>query len=391
MPDPRKKKFNGPAMFSYGFRPFFLAAILFAGAAVLGWLAAYFGRFEPQSVLMPVDWHIHEMLFGYTAAVITGFLFTAIPNWTGRMPIRGWPLAALVLIWGAGRLVMLGIGGLGPVAVMAVDCAFLLAILACAVREVIAGKNWRNLVVVGPVGMFLLANIWFHLEAMNSGSTDNSRRLGIAVVIFLITLIGGRVIPSFTRNWLVKQKSDALPTAMNRFDGLCLIGGVVGLAAWIGAPDSGLSQLVLAGAAVLHGMRLSRWCGLRTVLSPILFMLHVAYGFVPLGLLTLALNYQTEGVHVLGIGAIGGMTVAVMIRATLGHTGRALQTTPDLVVGFAALPVAALLRVLAQNLDGFYALGILLSGGIWICGFAIILVRVGPWLWSENAQKRMPN
>ena len=164
------------------------------------------------------------------------------------MPIRGWPLAGMVGIWVAGRLAMLGVGGLGAVPMMVVDCAFLGAVLLSAVREVVAGRNWRNLMVVVPVGLFLVANILFHLEVMTEGVAGVGRRLGIAVVVFLITLIGGRIIPSFTRNWLVKQGSNKLPTPMNRFDGLCLIWGVMALGFWVAAPVSFGARGVLGAA-----------------------------------------------------------------------------------------------------------------------------------------------
>ena len=284
----RRDPYSGPALFSYGFRPFFLAASLFALAVVPVWLAVWQGRLTLAGPFQPVDWHVHEMLFGYAAAVIAGFLFTAIPNWTGRMPTRGWPLMALVALWLAGRLAVAGLLPLRPLAVMALDGAFLLAIVAMAAREIAAGRNWRNLMVVAPATLFLAANLVFHAEAMRAGSADVGRRLGIAVVVFLITLIGGRIIPSFTRNWLVQRAAPRLPVPFGRFDGLCLASGALALLAWTARPDGAPTALVLALAGLLHLARLGRWRGAATWPSPLLLMLHVAYLFVPLGLLCTA-------------------------------------------------------------------------------------------------------
>lgn len=161
------------------------------------WLVVFLGLAELHSPFDPVDWHIHEMIFGYAAAVITDFLFTAIPNWTGCLPIQGGPLVVLACLWLAGRGAVLGIGGLGLVWILLLDCSFLAAVLCAAVIEIVAAKNWRNLMVVVPVGLFLAANILFHLDAMNNGSADLGRRAGLAVVVVLITLIGGAHHPQF--------------------------------------------------------------------------------------------------------------------------------------------------------------------------------------------------
>ncbi|HET9069809.1 MAG TPA: NnrS family protein, partial [Amaricoccus sp.] len=193
----RRTPYSGPALFSYGFRPFFLAATLFALGVVPVWLCVWLGAIALGGPFAPVDWHVHEMLFGYAAAVVAGFLFTAIPNWTGRMPTRGWPLASLAALWIAGRLAVAGLLPLSAAWTMAVDCGFLLAIVAMTGIEIVAGRNWRNLMVMAPVTLLLAANLVFHLEAMRTGTADVGRRLGLAVVIFLITLIGGRIIPSF--------------------------------------------------------------------------------------------------------------------------------------------------------------------------------------------------
>jgi uncharacterized protein involved in response to NO len=402
MPQNKRAVYNGPALFSYGFRPFFLCATGFAAIAIPLWVLFYTGELTLDSQFSPVDWHIHEMLFGYAAAVISGFLFTAIPNWTGRMPVRGWPLAALVGLWFAGRIAMAGATGLGGLVVMAIDCSFLAAIVLMVAVEIIAGRNWRNLMVVIPVSLFLLANIVFHIEVLTIGTSDYGRRAGFAVVIFLIMLIGGRVIPSFTRNWLVnnnpKNNPGPMPVPFGRYDALCLLSGAAALVAWIAASENQLGGGLLLLAAALHILRLSRWQGARTWRSPLLLMLHVAYAFIPLGLAVLGLpsvflaeTGQAAGLHLLGIGAIGGMTVAVMMRATLGHTGRRLEIGWGLTSVFVMIVLAAIIRSAFPDISIAGMPGFMIAAGLWTLAFAGFVLRVGPWLALPKAAKRKPS
>ena len=154
-----KPTYDGPPILSMGFRPFFLAASLFALGAVPIWILAWGGRLTLGGPFVPTDWHIHEMIWGFASAAVAGFLFTAVPNWTGRMPTRGWPLAALLGLWLLGRLAVAGLLWLPPVGVLVVDGSFLLAVAAMITREIVAGKNWKNLVVLGPV-LVLWAGTW---------------------------------------------------------------------------------------------------------------------------------------------------------------------------------------------------------------------------------------
>ncbi len=393
MQNPLRPPYDGPALFSYGFRPLFLAAGLFAAIVVPLWMRVWSGDVVLNGPFSPLDWHIHEMLFGYTSAVISGFLFTAIPNWTGRMPTRGWPLMLLTALWLSGRLAVAGLLGLGPVAVMAVDCIFMLAIGAMITTEIVAGRNWKNLKVVVPVLLYLVANITFHLETMTTGSADFGRRLGFAMVAMLILLIGGRIIPSFTRNWLVKRSAEpgALPVPFGRFDVLCLGGTLVSLLVWVAWPESVFAGAVLILAGALQGLRLLRWRGWRVWSSPLLLMLHLAFGFVPLGLAGLGLAALDQlpaaiGFHLLGIGGIGGMTLAVMMRASLGHTGRALQAGPALTLAFACVIAAALVRVCFQTSEGLWT-----AATLWALGFGIFVVRLAPVLSLPNPARRAPN
>ncbi|GGH48730.1 short-chain dehydrogenase [Frigidibacter albus] len=388
MHTPTRPTYAGPALFSYGFRPLFLAAGLFAALIVPLWMMVWSGQVALSGPFSPLDWHIHEMLFGYTSAVIAGFLFTAIPNWTGRMPTRGQPLIALAVLWIAGRLAVAFAPW--PLLVMAVDCAFLLAIGVMVVTEIVAGRNWRNLMVVLPVLAYLAANIAFHLEAMGQGSAEIGRRLGFAMVTLLIALIGGRIIPSFTRNWLAKRGPGPMPVPFGRFDALCLAGTLAALLTWVAAPDTALAGAGLLAAGALQAGRLARWRGIRVWRSPLLAMLHLAFAFIPAGLAALGLAAlgvwpAVTGLHLLGIGGIGGMTLAVMIRASLGHTARELVAGRALTLGFACVALAALVRVAVPSGAGLWG-----AAGLWVVGFGLFLWRFAPILTQPNPARRVP-
>ncbi|QYK43411.1 MAG: NnrS family protein [Paracoccaceae bacterium] len=386
-----RPSYSGPALFSYGFRPLFLMAGLFASLVVPLWIEIWSGRVTLAGPFSPTDWHIHEMLFGYTSAVIAGFLFTAIPNWTGRMPMRGWPLMVLAVLWLTGRVAVAGAFGWGPLPVMVVDCAFMAAIGATAVTEIVAGRNWSNLKVVVPVLLYLVANLTFHLEAMTRGEAAVGRSLGLAMVVLLILLIGGRIIPSFTRNWLAHRGPGPLPVPFGRFDKASLGVTAAALLVWVVWPDTPAAALALLLGGVAQGWRMSRWCGRATVRSPLLLMLHVAFGFVPLGLAALSAAQIGQlsaavGLHLLGIGGIGGMTLAVMMRASLGHTGRELQAGPVLTLAFACVALAALARVAVPGMPGLWC-----AAGLWTLGFVIFVGRLAPVLTLPNPGRRTPS
>lgn len=397
MPTPPRAPYTGPPLFSHGFRPFFLMAGVFAVLIVPLWMAVWSGQVTLGGPFAPIDWHIHEMLFGYTSAVIAGFLFTAIPNWTGRMPTRGWPLMVLATLWVAGRLAVAGAFGLGPVAIMVLDAGFLALIGAMVVGEITAGRNWGNLKVVVPVLLYLAANVTFHLEAMWHGQADVGRRLGFAMVVMLILLIGGRIIPSFTRNWLAKQGHQSgvepgrMPAVFGRIDAASLGFTLLALLLWVALPDTGLaaSGMMLAGG--MQAVRLARWQGWRTVGSPLLAMLHTAFAFVTCGLFSVGLSgfgwfSAATGLHLLGIGGVGGMTLAVMMRASLGHTGRELEVGRLLTAAFACVALAAVVRASIPSEPGLW-----LAAALWTAGYATFLAHYAPILTTANAGRKLPN
>jgi uncharacterized protein involved in response to NO len=394
---PRVKPGRYPAILSYGFRPFFLAGGLYAGLAILFWLPLFYGDIDTRSVFVPVDWHVHEMLFGYLASVITGFLLTAIPNWTGRLPVQGLPLLALVLLWLAGRFAVFFSAGIGWLAAGVVDCAFLLAVAVSAATEIVAGRNWRNLKVLLPVTVLFAANAAFHAEAHFEGVTDISRRLGLAAAIVLIMIVGGRIVPSFTRNWLVRENPGRLPVPIGRFDAVAIGVSALALAAWTFFADSATAGVALIIAAALTAIRLARWAGDRTWRDPLVLILHAGFACVPIGLflaglaaLVPALVPPAAGLHALGVGAIGTMTLAVMTRATLGHTGRDLEASSGTRLIYAAVLLAALARVCAAFLPG-EAMLLDISAGLWAAAFLGFAALYGPMVLRPRIAARKPN
>ncbi len=335
------------------------------------------------------------MLYGYVAASIAGFLLTAIPNWTGRLPVSGWPLAGLAALWLAGRAAILFSADIGGVAAAAIDVSFLATLAAVAAREIIAGKNWRNLRVLSVLGVLIAGNVVFHAEVLMRGAADYGIRIAIAAIILLISLIGGRVVPSFTNNWLARNNPGRRPVPFARFDMATIALSALALVAWIAAPAVHASGALLLLAGVMQALRLARWAGDRTFSDRLVLVLHVGYAFVPLGFLLIGASTFTEavptsaGIHAWTAGAVGLMTLAVMTRATLGHTGRALQAGPATQAIYALVLLAALLRIVAA-FTGSLAL-IEIAGAAWIAGFACFVAFYGPLLilrkpaWAEQA------
>ena len=382
----RRDSYDGPALFRDGFRPFFLAAGVWAAVAVPLWLLVFQGTLSVPTAFDFVAWHAHEMIFGFAAAVIAGFLLTAVPNWTGRLPLRGLPLALLFATWLAGRVAVAGSAAVGALPAAAIDLAFLVVLLAVALREIVAGRNWRNLPLPLALVLLIAANVLIHLQAVGGADFGPlGERLGIAVVVMLIALIGGRVIPSFTRNWLAKRGATVLPASFGGFDKLCLLATLCALVAWVAVPEHPLAGAALLIAGGLHGARFLRWQGHQTLSEPLVWSLHLGFLWLPLGLLLLGFGVlrpgnlsPTAGLHALTAGAIGAMTLAVMTRATLGHSGRALAADRWTAAIYLAIFAAAALRVAASLSDAAYLPLLHSAGLLWVVAFGLFVLRYGP-------------
>lgn len=372
-------------MLSYGFRPFFLLAGLMGLGAMMGWIGALALGWEVGGSYGALNWHAHEMLFGYTSAALAGFMLTAIPNWTGRLPVSGLPLLALVCLWVAGRAAMAAPDLVGVVPAAIADGIFLPAMATVAAREIFAGRNWKNLkIVIGLVGL-TLANGAFHVFAISWGQALAPSRFAVGTYVMLIAVVGGRIVPSFTRNWLAKSGSPRLPAPFGRFDVASIV--LLGLAcfAWVVHDENAISAVLAFAAAILQAIRLGRWQGWRTVEEPLLLVLHVGYLFVPLGMLCVGLSElgllsAPSALHVLTVGAIGLMTFAVMTRASLGHTGRPPTASPTMSIAYLALTIAATVRPFAEALPEAYHLLLEIAGGAWMLAFALFLIEYAPIL-----------
>lgn len=383
------RAWTGPALFSFGFRPFFLGGAFWAALAMVLWIAALSG-WDWGLAMDPVSWHAHAFLFGYLGAVVAGFMMTAVPNWTGRMPIVGWPLAGLFGLWLIGRLAVLASGALPSWLVALLDLAFPVTLAVAMAREIVAGRNWRNLVMVALLCAFIIANALFHWEVAQGGYAAHGTgvRLGLAAAIMMIALIGGRIVPSFTRNWLAQRGATALPTPPGRrFDKAALLGLAAAVVAWTFWPDAPVVGIALVLMGGLHLQRLIRWRGLDTGAEPLVWVLHVAYAFVPLGALALGTELLLPGVigqapaqHLWMAGAVGLMTLAVMSRATLGHTGRALTAGSGTVVLYLCLIGSVIARLLAGSWIGAAHPLHIVSGLLWVGAFGGYAALYGPLL-----------
>ena len=387
----RARMAASPVILRGGFRPFFFLGASWAVIALALWMLAYSGSLVLPTALEPLIWHRHEMLFGFVGAVIAGFLLTAIPNWTGRLPIAGWPLAGLVGLWAAARISVLCSAWTGMATAAILDVGFYLVLAGLTAREVMATKN-RNLPAVAMVFLMGVANAADYAGAAELlHDADVGMRAAISIVVMLISLIGGRIIPSFTRNWMTKQGITLrLPTQPTRFDLAVLVTTAAGLFAWTAAPDSLSAGGLLIAAGCAQALRLSRWGGLRSARDSLVLILHLGYLWVPMGLLLLGASILGTGIprsaaiHALTAGAMQTMILAVMTRATLGHTGRKLAANLPTVFIYALITLGAVLRVATPLGILDYSVGMEVAAFVWAGAFVLFLIAYGPILFRPS-------
>ncbi len=370
------------SLWALAFRPFYLLAALFAAIAVPVWAVAYSGAIELP--MAGIWWHAHEMIFGFAVAVIIGFLFTAGRNWTGLDTPTGKPLMVLAAVWLAGRLAM-AFGSGAWVAI--VDLAFLPVAAGMLLRVLIKAKSKRNYFVGALPAMLALANLFFHLAALGVIEADplTAMHLALGLVVLLETIVGGRVIPMFTFNAVrgVKQwRNVKVDWAAAIATGIALLLWALGAGAWAGA----VSLL----AAALQAARVGGWNPWATRGQPILWVLHLAYLWIPLGLALIALTQfgvlpRSAGIHALAIGATGGLIIGMITRTALGHTGRMLVAGGIETAAYALVLIAALLRVLTVGFLPVAQLGgVHAAATLWSVAFLLYVWRYAPFLWRAR-------
>lgn len=396
MPDTAKKihTYSGPALFSRGFRPFFFAGALFAGLVLPLWGAMLSTGFSlPGQLAGQIDgaaWHAHEMIFGYVAAIIAGFLLTAVPNWTGRLPVLGLPLAALWGLWLAGRIAM-SFPLVPPLGIAIIDAAFLPVFAAMLLREILGGKNLKNLPIVLIVSLLAATNILFHYYHLTGETTAPAVRAALGLIAILISLIGGRIVPSFTRNWMVRRNISPLPAPMDRIDFVVMAFGTIAILFWVFAPSHTVTAILLAIASGAYLLRLWRWRGWATFSEPMVAILHLGYLWLPVWFALTALSIlapqfidPASALHALSAGAIGTMTIAVATRASLGHSGREITATPAINIIFLLLVTGALLRIGAGWLPLDYLFAVSIAGLLWGAGMLVFVFTLGPVLLTKR-------
>lgn len=371
----------GWPLFRLGFRPFYLGAAWFAMLAVPYWMAGLLGWLALPSTMPPLLWHAHEMLFGFAVAVIVGFLLTAGKAWTGLATPRGTTLAAMAGLWLAARLSALW----APYPLYALlDMALLPWVAFVLARVLLKAGNRRNPPLVAILLLLAAANFAFHAAAMDWLAIDPLRALhaGLALVVMIEGLIAGRVIPAFTMSAL-PGKQLKVPPALEHST---LVVTALSLAAWVLLPANPVTAIGFATAALLHAVRLWHWQPWRTRSRPILWVLHAAYAWLPVGFLLLALSQvgglaASAGIHALAVGATAGLIIGMVTRTARGHTGRPLSVSRLEVGAYLLVASAAVARVLlplaAPALTTFW---LVLAAAAWSMAFAFYLWRFTPWL-----------
>ena len=368
---------------SYAFRPFFLLNGLFAIVVISVWLIALHGTGLALVAVIQPYWHGHEMVVGFAMSAIAGFVLTAVATWTDRPPLQGKLLGVLVFSWLLGRMTMMAATQLPYFLVAFIDTIFPFLLAFLVGREVVGGGSRRNYPIVGIITLLAVLNLLYHLGALQilAGMDRLALYFMIHLLLLMITVIAGRIIPNFTANWLRARGRERLPENHRLGDGITMAATLATGVAVSLTPLGPVTGVLALVAALSHAVRLARWRGLATTSEPLLFVLHVAYLWLPVGYALMALAAfglvfpATAALHALTMGAIGNMILAVTSRVALAHTGRSLQAPRLIVISYAILNAAVVARVLSPLNSGLYVAMIDLSAAGWIVTF-IIFTRV---------------
>jgi uncharacterized protein involved in response to NO len=386
---PDSPAYQGHPFFSLGFRPFFLGASLFAGVAVPMWILVLAEIVDINFLYPPREWHVHEMVFGFLPCVIAGFILTAIPNWTDRPPLCGLPLALLFILWIAGRLSM-ACPWVPSLAAAVVDGSFLVALAGVIWREIIAGRVWDRVPIGILISVYALANILFHILVLRNHDTDLAARVALGLLMVLLALIGGRITPSFTEDFLDEAGIKKQPAAFSPLDGIAILFVVVAALSWMAQPHHIITGWLLIAAGVANLIRLSRWHGWMTWHEPLVLILHVGYGWLAFSLVILGGSilewglHPIDAIHTLTTGAVGTMTLAVMTRATLGHTGRPKHAGMLTVLIYLLVSLGAVLRLLAPIIEGSTTLILGLATIGWSGAYLLFAMKFGSYILAPS-------
>jgi uncharacterized protein involved in response to NO len=380
-------------LFGEGFRIFFLAAGVFGLLTVLYWetwlgIHAFGGMVTRHPFAPPPHlWHAHEMIFGYAGAALGGFFLTAVPNWTGAKAARHAFIALAVCLWVAGRVAIWWSGSLPPLLVAAIDLAFVPVLATKILSQLMRRPKPQNMMFLGLLTILWVSNLIVHLDWTGIGGpgAEIGIRAGLLTICATIAVLGGRVTPAFTRNAMTRSGLEwGLPVSRKAFE-------ITGIATAIALPLLVLFDIdknVFGAVAILAGagqmLRLAGWRSTWTLNQPILWSLHLAFvmlgsGYLLLGLAELGVGSEVAALHLLGIGAVGGMTISVMTRAILGHTGRQLVAPAPVSIAFALMAVAACIRWIGSSatIDAYFV-SMLVSGAAWIVALTLFLTALAP-------------
>jgi len=386
----RGSRWSDAPVLSYGFRIFFLLSAVSAIGLIATWLAVLLGLVWLGTIPAHL-WHAHEMLFGVVAAAMAGFLLTAVPSWTGTPAVAGPRLFALALLWTIGRIASLPVFATSMFAA-GIDIAFLPALGASLAAPLIAQGKLRNAVFLVLLAGLAMANLLFRLEWMGvtADSAHSGISLAVGIVLLMITVIGGRIIPAFTQNALRQQRPDFVIRTRPLLDRATILLTIVMIVLDMLARQSMTHVAVTAAACLAHGLRLAGWKSRLTLSQPLLWILHLAYAWIPIGLALkvadyLGFEWASGWLHAITIGAFTTMILAVSSRAALGHTGRPLIATKLTIAAFVLISLAAVLRIAVDALPAAFYLPVLAgSAASWIMAFALWLWVYAPILWGRR-------
>ncbi len=376
------------ALFGYGFRPFFLGAGMLAMLLIPWWAASLTWGTSLATAWPPVLWHGHEMLFGFITAAVAGFLLTAVPSWTGSRGFAGWPLRLLAALWLFGRIAVTTSVLWPPYLVAVLDLSFLPALIGFVLPPLLRERN-RNTPLLAVLLAFWIVDGTFYcgLFQGDAALSLHALHVGIDIVLLLITIIGGRIVPAFT-NSAFKQRGVAIAVRASAFmTPLVIVSMLAVIVIDLYWPDGKLAGVAAAIAAIAHAMRVAQWRGMRTLSMPIVWVLHLGYLWLPVGFALKALSllahlvFAAYYLHALTIGAATTMILAVMTRASLGHTGRPLVVARAVALAYVLLAAATLVRVFAPMLhDVSYTHVIVIAALLWTFAFGIFIVIYTPIL-----------